>query len=515
MTPSRRSLALLPWCLAFVVWFAAGCASVPSDYPREPSSALPASLSTPLGDAAARLAAQHPDGHSGFRLLTRGHQALTARHAITLAAQRTLDVQYYIIGSDPTSRTMMWLAVQAAERGVRVRLLVDDIHSDGRDEMAAALARHPNFQVRVFNPFGVRGTMGFRRTVEFLWDNDRLNRRMHNKAMIADNAIAIVGGRNLAEEYFGANAATSFVDVDVLGAGPVVKQLSEGFDAYWNSPYAMPVQAFVGHTPPPLVPEPDDVLTPMPGSETMAAHLVAGTLPLQWAEAYAMWDKPEKVEGQVAAAREGVRIGPRIRQMILDAKSSVTLVSAYFVPRQLGVDQFIALAQAGVRVRVGTNTLAANDVIAAHGGYAHYRPALARGGVELYELRPIERDEPPDRPHRGTDRFRSRTSLHAKSMVIDRELLVVGSFNADPRSVWLNTETAVVIRSPALAQDLEAEADQVFDARCYRVRWQDNGLIWEREEGGRTVSYHVDPETTAWRRFLSRVVWAIAPEGSL
>ena len=511
---SRSSIAPAHWLgLLALAWLLAGCVSIRTDLPRPDSFALPATESTPLGDTVAELAAAHP-GQSGFRLLPRGNQALTARHALALAARRTLDLQYYIINDDPTSRTLLRLATQAAERGVRVRLLIDDIHTDGRDQLAAAFARHPNIDVRVFNPFRVRGTMGFWRTAEFLVHNDRLNRRMHNKAMIADNAVAIVGGRNLGEEYFGTGAATAFVDLDVLAAGPVAQQTSAAFDAYWNSPYAIPVEHFLDTLPDALPPVGTDV-TPLPGAASLASHLLAGTVPLTWAPAEVLYDLPEKAGGEASAAREGVRIGPRIRQMLLGAKKQLTLVSAYFVPRDLGVKQFKALVDQGVRVRIVTNSLGANDVIPAHGGYAHYRPGLARAGVELYELRPLEPVRDPELKDGGSGPFHSRTSLHAKTMVVDGRTVVIGSFNGDPRSVWLNTETAVVIDSEALALELRAGLDEVLATQCYRVSWRDDRLVWERDEGGVKVTTDVEPDTTAWRRFLSEVLWTVTPESFL
>jgi len=515
LDPSSRSparhLAHLLVVVAAVLLQA--CTTLRTDLPRPDSFALPLTESTPLGDTVAAQAAEHP-GQSGFRLLPRGNQALTARHALALAARRTLDLQYYIITADETSRTVLRLSTQAAERGVRVRLLIDDIHSDGRDELAAAFARHPNIEVRVFNPFRVRGTMGFWRTAEFLVDNDRLNRRMHNKAMIADNAAAIVGGRNLGEEYFGTSAATAFVDMDVLAIGPVAQQTSAAFDTYWNSPYAIPVEHFL-HTLPDALPPVGTNVMPLPGAGTLASHLLAGTVPFTWAPAEVLYDLPEKAGGEASAAREGVRIGPRIRQMLLGAQKQLTLVSAYFVPRDLGVKQFKDMVDRGVRVRIVTNSLAANDVIPAHGGYAHYRPGLARAGVELYELRPLEPDRDPEVKDGGSGPFNSRTSLHAKTMVVDGRTVVIGSFNGDPRSVWLNTETAVVIDSEALALELRAGLDQVLATQCYRVFWRDERLVWEREDSGIRITTDVEPDTSAWRRFLSEVLWAVTPESFL
>lgn len=485
------------------------CAVSPNDVPRPVTTALPEGVATPLGDRAATLAAAHP-GQSGFRLLTRGNPALTARHALALAARQTLDLQYYVVHDDESTRTLMRLVAQAAERGVRVRILVDDIHTGDNDTLIAAFAQRPNIDVRVFNPFGVRGSMGVLRTTEFLLNTDRLNRRMHNKAMIADNAAAIVGGRNLGDEYFGSRSATSFVDLDVLAVGPVVRQTSEGFDAYWNSPWAVPIEAFVRQAPVALPPVGNNVV-PLPGATSLAASLLAGDLPLEWGEAEAWWDRPEKISGEAAAARDGVRIAPKIRALLLGAKEEVVLVSAYFVPRTLGAGQLSAMAQRGVRVKVMTNSLAATDVVAAHGGYAHYRTEMARGGVQLYELRPLER-EPDAPPAEGSGPFKSRTSLHAKTMVVDGHTVVIGSSNADPRSVWLNTEMAIVIHSEALARSLTGQIDEVITARCNRVVWVDDHLEWERVEAGQTVRTDTEPDTTAWRRFLSNVLWTVAPE---
>ena len=492
----------------------AGCAPL-RPVERTPSQALAVHEATPLGDAVAAQAVAHPD-ESGFRLLTRGNEALVAREALALSARRTLDLQYYIIHDDASSRALLRLVAQAAERGVRVRVLLDDVHTDNLDDVIAAFAARPNIDVRVFNPFSVRGTMGVWRTVELLTHTDRLNRRMHNKMMVADNAAAIVGGRNLGNEYFGAVADTSFVDLDVLAVGPVVRQASDSFDAYWNSPWAVPIEAIVAppESEPPLI---GASAVPAPAATRLSDALLAGTLAFDWGRAEALWDRPDKISGQAAAAQEGVRMEPVIRQMIREAREQVTLVSAYFVPGERGVAQLSALVQRGVGVRVVTNSLAATDVLAVHGGYAHYRTDLARAGVQLFELRPLERPPEDDSPRSatGSGPFRSRTSLHAKTLVLDGRTVVIGSSNADPRSSLLNTEMVFVIHSASLARTLSGLIDEVVAARCHRVVWTGNGIAWERDEGGHTLRLEKEPDSTAWQRLLSGVLWTVAPESFL
>lgn len=512
MIPLLRLLATLRFLLpALTAALLSACAGLP-EAPRPITHALQRPEGTPLGAAVGTQAASRA-GASGLRLLVRGAEALAAREALALNAAATLDLQYYILADDSSSRGLLALVREAAERGVRVRLLVDDVHTGTRDAALATFAAHPGIEVRVFNPFQIRARMGMRRATELLFRSDRLNRRMHNKIMVADNAAAIIGGRNIGNAYFGQVSDTAFLDLDVLAIGPVVKEASASFDAYWNSPWAVPVEAFASATGAHPVEPPVPPRASAEG-EAMAQALSAGTLAFDWGPARALWDLPEKVEGRDAAARAGVRMAPALRELVMSARERVTIVSAYFVPGREGVAQLTGLVRRGVTLSVLTNSLAATDVVAAHAGYAHYRTELAQAGVALHELRPLPgRTGQPGSGSSGL--FSSRTSLHAKAFIIDGRTVIVGSPNADLRSAWLNTELVFVIESESLARTLEGLVARAADERSHRVRWNGSQLTWERREGERLVVLEDEPDSTAWRRMLSDLLWIVAPETSL
>lgn len=512
MFPSLRLLATLRiLLLALTAALLSACAGLP-ETPQPFTHALQRPEGTPLGAAVAGQAAPR-QGASGLRLLVRGAEALAAREALALSASATLDLQYYILADDSSGRGLLALVAQAADRGVRVRLLVDDVHTGTRDAALAEFAAHPGIEVRVFNPFSIRARMGLRRGTELLLRSDRLNRRMHNKIMVADNAAAIVGGRNIGNAYFGQTSETAFLDLDVLAIGPVVKEASASFDAYWNSAWAVPVETFAAVTDShPVAPLPEPRASDE--GETMARALFDGTLAFEWGPARALWDLPEKAGGRDAAARDGVRMAPSLRALVMSARERVTIVSAYFVPGRDGVEQLAGLVHRGVTLSVLTNSLAATDVVAAHAGYAHYRTELARAGVVLHELRPLSGRSGPSGTG-GSGPFSSRTSLHAKAFIIDGRTVVVGSPNADLRSAWLNTELVFVVESESLARSLEGLIDRAADERSHRVRWNGSRLTWERREGDRIVVLEDEPDTTAWRRLLSDLLWIVAPETSL
>ena len=508
MPVSSPAFSLRWLLLLLVASLLAGCAAWPEG-PRLVSHALQRPEGTPLGAALAAQGATHP-GHSGLRLLVRGADALAAREALALKASATLDLQYYLLDDDSSGRGLLALVAQAADRGVRVRLLIDDVHTGTQDAALADFASHPGIEVRTFNPFQVRARMGMRRATELLLRSDRLNRRMHNKIMVADNAAAIIGGRNIGNAYFDQASDTAFLDLDVLAIGPVVREASASFDAYWNSAWAVPVEAFSP------APASRDAAAARPSADgtALAGALASGALAFEWGPARALWDRPEKISGREAAARDGVRMTPALLALVQGARERVTIVSAYFVPGEGGVDLFAGLVRRGVSLTVLTNSLAATDVVAAHAGYAHYRPALARAGVNLFELRPL----PGTRGQPGSGSagpFSSRTSLHAKAFVIDGRTVVVGSPNADLRSAWLNTELAVVIDSVPLARTLEGLISRAAAERSHRVRWAGDQLVWERQEKGELLQVSTEPDTSAWRRLLSDLLWVVAPENSL
>ncbi|KVC79940.1 phospholipase D family protein [Burkholderia ubonensis] len=505
----------------------AACATHPSatTLERTVSHALPADAATPLRDALAAPGAARP-GESGFRLLADGAAALQMRIALARAATRTLDMQYYIATEDTTGKLLLGAALYAADRGVRVRMLVDDLNFRDIDRVMAALNTHPNIEIRVFNPFGASQRDVMQRTAIFFTRIDRFTRRMHNKAMIADNQIAIVGGRNLGDEYFSASPTLQFRDLDVLAAGPVTHDISASFDAYWASGSSYPLRVLNHQTfdPKDLDAMRDELrahwrenaepYNAKPLNATPLAQQIArGELGLVWAPAEFEADAPDKV-----AQPTDDYVSPpmrRLAELIRAAQHEFLAFSPYFVPHDEGVKILGDTTARGVRVAILTNSLAATDAVAVQAGYGPYRVPLLRHGVELYEYKAR-----PGRPRLLGSR--SRASLHAKAYVIDREILVIGSMNLDRRSAHLNTELALVIHSPALAQQVAtifARATQPDES--YRVQLAAlsgpgaSELTWTGTDEGVLRTYHVDPYAGLLRNVLTGVFMLLPVDDQL
>ena len=451
-----------------------GCASLPRNVDRPHSTALTDTADTRLGRALSPLVKANP-GKTGIHALDNARDAFAARVVLARAADRSLDVQYYLWHHDTSGSLLAHELWQAAERGVRVRLLLDDNDTRGADEAIAALDAHPNIEVRLFNPYANRGF----RLVELATDFARLNRRMHNKSFTADNQAAIVGGRNVGDEYFGAESPVAFADLDVLAIGAVVPEVSAAFDAYWNSESAYPAASLIAA---------GGRLTPLESIEDRPAAasyleavratplvrvLLSGSLPLDWAQARLVQDDPAKVLHP--PERTELHLLPRLEAAMGKPLSDVDLVSPYFVPTQDGTAALSTLAQRGVRVRVLTNSLAATDVSPVHAGYAKYRKPLLRAGVRLYELKPFADEKEVKDKDRAPGS--SDASLHAKTFALDHKRIFVGSFNFDPRSARLNTEMGVVVESPALATRLSQAFDRELPGIAYEVRLTSDGAL--------------------------------------
>ncbi|MBP6776883.1 MAG: phospholipase D family protein [Piscinibacter sp.] len=496
-------LALLA---ALAAWLC-GCASLPPLTGRTASSALPDKTPTRLGQGIVPATAAHP-GRTGILPLTDPGDAFAARVVLAAAADRSLDVQYYIWHDDTTGALLLDALHQAAERGVRVRLLLDDNGTVGIDAMLAALATQPNFEVRLYNPYAQRQA----RVLGLLGDFDRVNRRMHNKSFTADNLATIVGGRNVGDEYFGAGNAVVFADLDVLAIGPVVAEVSREFDLYWNSASAYPVASLVPAPPPasaqallaglreaPARPEAKDYVERV-RAEPFVPALIAGSLPLEWTAARVIYDDPAKTLDPDLAGDH--LLLSSLLPTIGSARSRFDLVSPYFVPGADGTAALVALARSGVEVRVLTNSLAASDVAAVHAGYAKWRVELLRGGVRLYEFKPSAAAEATRAGRRGFAGS-SSAALHAKTFAVDAERIFVGSFNFDPRSARLNTEMGMVLDSPHLAGNLEQAFDTEIRLAAYEVVLdpQGNGVVWiERMPTGEELRHTTEPDTSWWLR---------------
>jgi putative cardiolipin synthase len=504
-----------------------GCSTARVDVPRPLTQAIAHPEETLLGRSAAAQLAATP-GQSGFNLLVSGQEAFLARAALAEAAERTLDLQYYIVAQDASATLLLYRALRAAQRGVRVRLLIDDIYAVGRDFDLAALATHPNVQIRVFNPFTYRGPFGLSRLFEWLGDSDRLNRRMHNKLWIADNAVAVIGGRNLGDAYFNVGTDNDFADLDVLAAGPVVQAMSNSFDAYWNSASATPVGAFLDT---PLGAEHlEQALTRMAAnaerfraSEYAQALRDSGIGPLLRAGRFPLVPASASVfdTGVPAPAAKGATDAARpvavaIRQLVEGAQHEAMLISPYFIPSARGVDFLCGLVKRGVHVRVLTNSLASTDVPVVHAGYARYRPGLLACGVALHEMRP--RAGQAGLSVRTRAGLSSGASLHAKAVMVDGRSVLIGSMNLDPRSRQSNSEIAVLIESPILARQIgalfeEATApEQAFGVELSEPGDANAPLVWRGSENGEPVRYQREPLASWWRRLVAGLLGVLAPE---
>lgn len=481
--------------------------------PAPPSYAL----SNPDSELAQRveaLAAERPAGHSGFRLLPLSAEAFAARIRMIRAAENTLDVQYYIVHDGLSTRALIDELLKAADRGVRVRLLLDDTASDGSDYQIATLAAHPNILIRVFNPLHVGRSNVFTRSLGRLLKLSQQHRRMHNKLMLADSSLAIVGGRNLGDEYFDADKGLNFTDIDLLGAGPVARQLATSFDQYWNHELSVPIQHFLRR--PPRVSALNDARREITRyleaerqrdpkryhhltAELDDAPLAQWLQQLTWAPGEAMWDHPDKINAP-GIPDEHLLLTTRLQPSLEAVSREMTLIAAYFVPTDDGVNYLTRQADKGVAIRILTNSLEATDVPLVHGGYAPYRRPLLEAGVRLFELR-----RQPDQEASYNLGGESESSLHSKAAVFDRQEVFLGSLNFDPRSILWNTEVGVLIESPELASEvqrltLEGTSPSVsYEVRLVEVDGRKR-LVWIAEDQDRRKVL-LDEPGGAWRRF--------------
>ncbi|HEX5123451.1 MAG TPA: phospholipase D family protein [Rhodanobacteraceae bacterium] len=498
------------------------------DYVRQPSTALAPVADAPIVAEARTLAAGHGDD-SGLRLLTNSIDALLARLALADRAKHSIDLQYYIFHGDATGKLVAQHLLAAADRGVRVRVLLDDLHEGPRDAVLHALDGHRNIEIRVFNPFYERAQGKWDLGKQFVGDFSRLNRRMHNKAYIIDGAAAIVGGRNIGDEYFDASGGVNFRDLDILLIGPVVAEVSHVFDAYWNSGPSMPIEAFK-HPDVPQV-DIDSVRKALEenAAQVRATEYGAGVLtevaelrtkgirPHEWAwgPAEFLADDPDKVTPDVDT--KDLHLAPHVREWLDGAQKQILLISPYFVPGDKGVAYLTDKRAKGIEVAVLTNSLASTDADAVYAAYGPYRPKLLEAGVRIYELKPnAVRSKKQQHLIASTE---SSSSLHSKLIVVDDDKAFIGSMNLDPRSHNLNTEDGVLVTSSAIAQDLIQTFKLATDPSVtYEVKLKSGStseVYWETKENGETVLFDDAPQTSGWRRFKAGFTRVLPVEGLL
>lgn len=498
-----------PLVLCLLVLLAA-CASPPAP---QPSQTLPAEESS-FGRQLQDLAAPH-QGRSGFRLLPASDEAFAARAELIRAARSSLDLQYYIVHDGLSTRTLFDEVLTAADRGVRVRVLLDDTTSDGRDYEIALLAAHRNIQVRVFNPLHLGRATGVTRVLGRALDLGQQHRRMHNKLWLADGSAAIVGGRNLGDEYFDAEPSRNFTDIDLLAVGPVADQLAHSFDQYWNSALSKPIQQFLRTAP--SEHDLDEARQRLRGYLAQARvqqkdlyqrlrayrdnpRLQRWLGELIWAPGWAMWDAPAKVLTSSEPDPQ-LLLASQLEPKLSGIKHELILVSAYFVPAEEGMRYLTGHADAGVNIRLLTNSLEATDVPAVHGGYAPYRRELLEHGVRLFELR----RQPDGSGSGGSGPYSfsgaSASSLHSKAIVMDGRYSFVGSLNFDPRSLLWNTEVGVLVDSPQLSEHVRQLAlEGMQPSLSYEVRLREGRPVWLTEDKGQKRELTREPGNT-WRRF--------------
>ena len=492
--------------------FVSACGSLPTGFEKTESTSLTGTADTSLGISVAGWADAHA-GMSGFYPLPTGLDALGARLALIDRAERSIDAQYFLIKKDLAGLVFAGKLVEAADRGVRVRFLLDDIFTTATDESLLLLDHHPNIEIRVFNPVA-RGGISW---VNFVKDFERANRRMHNKSFTVDNQVTIVGGRNIAEEYFQLRMDSEFVDFDMLGFGPVAPGNSETFDRYWNHALSYPMSAF----------ERGDGSYEALREEVLAALQTTGrdiylrsiNTPLVRdvldrkalfypARAEVITDDPDKLLHKVSPDQRV--LVTRMAEVIANAESEVIVINPYFIPRDSGLDFWKAVVDTGVKVTVLTNSLASTNHVAVHSSYATYRKRLLDAGVNLHEARA---DATKADAETG-ERLESLT-LHTKLIAVDRRYLFVGSLNIDPRAIDINTEMGVLIDAPEMTVPLAERFMTLLPGFSYRLSLDGNGgLEWHGNVDGRAVVEKSEPLSSRWRRF-SAWLQKIAPEAQL
>ncbi|XID74432.1 phospholipase D family protein [Alkanindiges sp. WGS2144] len=492
-------------CLGLVL---SACHRLPPRMPVQSSYYLTNTADTQLGHLLEPQKAQHK-GLTGYQLLIDPIGAIAARLILIEKAQKSLDLQYYIWHNDKVGALTLEALLRAADRGVRVRLLLDDNNTDDLDSSLLALSQHPNIEVRLFNPFVYRKW----RVLNYVLDLKRNNRRMHNKTFIADSQVALIGGRNISNQYYDAGESFQFSDIDVLLVGKVVPEIAQSFDSYWNYPMAYPAQQMIDagqHSLnlAQLRRQLEDYHATIPAQNYLELakeqaefnNWLGGQPQLEWVPAHLVQDSPEKIDKHT---NRDEHLGFQLQNLVGEPSQQLDIISAYFVPANTGTAALIRLKKKGVRVRVLTNSYAANDVGIVHAFYAKRRKELIKNGIELYEFLPQLKTV--QRRYFRKDRIRllgsnshsantgsintgsgigdsSDASLHAKMMVFDRQQAFIGSFNFDPRSANLNTEIGVILDSPKLATQVSQDLDNSILSIAYRVRLDENGkMIWEEK----------------------------------
>ncbi len=492
-----------------ILLLVSGCASIDYDYPRTESTAILDTADTRIGTTVAGLTESVAPGLSGFHTLNSGIDAFGSRLLLADRAERTIDTQYYLIKPDVTGKAFVYTLLKAADRGVRVRLLVDDMFVLGKDRGLVALDAHPNFEIRIVNPFR-RGIGGF------VWTGltgfSRATRRMHAKSFTVDSQVTILGGRNIADEYFGASRDSKFGDLDIIGIGPIAPEVSRMFDTFWNHETALPLPAFAKM--------PDDPQAELQwvraelaeafeaARQTRYAAAISGSVEqfiegypksIEWAPYQLVYDSPDKHLGADRGPDENI-VTP-LAEAVFGAQKELLIVTPYFVPRDEGINRIIELEKRGVDVTIVTNSLVANNHTAVHGDYAPSRKPLLRNGVRIFELK-------QNADFAGTEFAEedSRATLHTKAFFVDREQSFIGSFNFNQRSVNRDSENGVIVESERISSGFMDAIYDAVGAQAWEVFLNEDGdLRWRGYDDGQEVIYEKEPESSWFMRFKATV----------
>ncbi len=466
-------------------------------------------------DLAATISEQnsiHPD-LSGYHPIITGANAFAARSILTSMATRSIDMQYYIWHNDQAGQLMLKDLWEAAERGVIVRLLIDDFNSNaGLDQQLLRFSRHPNIAVRIINPLMHRKFQA----LNFVTGLPRINRRMHNKSMIFDKQITIIGGRNIGDEYLSNDQNSQFADLDVLLIGKVVADIDNSFASYWSAPISFDIETIVTA---------DDNVTSdfLAGLDkldrdeknntrsslsvyrsavedsSIDTDLLNKRVPFRWTQMQFLSDDVGKLTKSVPT---DTNLVSQLRTLLGNPSKKLTIISSYFVPTTDGVDTLVQLAESGVDIKILTNSFDATDVTAVHSGYSQWRPKLLRSGIKIYELKSTASEEKRENKL-WRARSQSSTSLHAKTFAVDDYQVFIGSYNVDPRSANINTEMGVIINDDELARQLHEALDEDLLTQAYEVKLNaDNKLEWHTIEEDQKIVYTSEP-----RLDMSDYIW--------
>ena len=511
-TTYNKSMLAIYCSIAITV---AGCSTLPKHKIESiPETALQVDTAqTTLAQIIHPLQEQHPD-LTGYLVLFEPLEALATRLSLIDKAEKRLDLQYYIWDNDKVGSLALHALIRAADRGVKIRLLIDDNNAKSTEGIFLALAQHPNIEVKLFNPYRFRKY----RALDMILDLKRINRRMHNKSFIADHQVALIGGRNMTNQYYNVSDNYQFSDVDVMLVGTAVKDISHSFDEYWSHEYAYKVQEVVNQSAHHLSYESlkrqldehyervtvQNYLDLTSNSQAIDS-LMSRDIQLDWVKAEVVKDSPDKIKSK---AKKKEHLNFQLIQHLEQPEKKVDLISAYFVPEKKGAKMLTDLAKDGVKVRVLTNSFKANDVAVVHAFYGKYRQNLLEYGVQLYEFLPAlnkndldKNTEDLAKKAKVSIKGLSRSSLHAKLMALDEKQVFIGSFNFDPRSAYLNTEIGVLLNSPPLAQAVHTTMDENLSKYAYKLVLDANKKItWQRQTPQGPVIYTKEPRMKWWQR---------------